>query len=221
MPPHGDLSGRMGAVSQEMTSTRAAPARVAPRLALALYLVAALLAALATFGVFNPGGYVVVAGLFDHPILFGVLVFALLGLACRVGPGPTWLRTMGFALAAVAAAGWASLGVLYLLVALVTPHGQVASERSPTGSLEFQVTEGAAMIDPVWELRVRRHAGLLSRQWSAGCLNGDDDNNSFRKAKWTGPESVAVTVGDGRVLQLHLDPATGRPLRSLVTGAGC
>jgi hypothetical protein len=39
--------------------------------------------------------------------------------------------------------------------------------------------------------------------------------------KWIGPESVAVTVADGRVLRVDLDPATGRPLQPVVTGAGC
>ena len=68
---------------------------------------------------------------------------------------------------------------------------------------------------------IRRQAGLLSKEWSAGCLNGDNPDDGFESAKWIGPESVAARVTDGRVLRVDLDPATGRPFRPVVTGAGC
>lgn len=102
-----------------------------------------------------------------------------------------------------------------------SPQHQIVRERAPAGPLELRVIEGAQLIDTTWELRVRRPAGLLSKEWSAGCLNGDDPADGFVGVKWIGPESVAVTVADGRVVRVDLDPATGRPLRPGVTGAGC
>lgn len=202
-----------------MTSANAAPARVAPMLALLFYSVAVLLAALATFGVLNPGGYVVVSVLFDHPFLFGVPLLAALGVACWVGPGPVAIRATGLVLGAVAAFGYAGFGALDWMAG--SQQHQILRERAPAGQLEFRVIEGAQIIDTVWELRVRRPAGLLSKEWRAGCLNGDNPDDGFVGVKWIGPESVAVTVADGRVLRVDLDPATGRPLRPVVTGAGC
>ena len=210
---------RIGRVSHAMISTSAAPARVSPRLALVFYSVAILLAALAMLGVFNPGGYVVVAVLFDHPFVFGVLVLAALAVACWVGPGPVAMRATGLTLGAVAAFGYAGFGALNWMSG--SPQHQIVTERAPAGQLEFRVIEGAQVIDTVWELRVRRPAGLLSKEWSAGCLNGDNPDDGFASVKWIDNHSIAVTVTDGRILRVDLDPATGRPLRPVVTGAGC
>lgn len=205
-----------------MTSVATVRARMARRPALLSCSLAVLLLALATLGVLNPGGSVAVSVLFDHPFLFGVAALALLGVACRVAQGlPTIVRASGLTVAVVAALIWAALGGLISMFVFGAPHDQIASERSTAGSLEFRVIEGAAVIDPVWILRVRHSAGLLTREWSAGCLNGDDPADSFVKVKWIGPERVAVTVEDGRVLNVDLDPATGRPARSVSTGVGC
>ena len=170
---------RIGRVSHAMISTSAAPARVSPRLALVFYSVAILLAALAMLGVFNPGGYVVVAVLFDHPFVFGVLVLAALAVACWVGPGPVAMRATGLTLGAVAAFGYAGFGALNWMSG--SPQHQIVTERAPAGQLEFRVIEGAQVIDTVWELRVRRPAGLLSKEWSAGCLNGDNPDDGVRE----------------------------------------
>jgi hypothetical protein len=206
-------------VSHEVIPASAGPARATPRLALAFYSVALLLTALATLGVFNPGGYVVVSVLFDHPFLFGVAVLAALGVACWVGPGLVAVRATGLVLAAVAGFGYATFGALNWMAG--SPQHEVVSQRGPAGQLEFRVIQGRQVIDTVWELRVRRPGGLLSKEWSAGCLNGDDPDDGFVAVKWIDPESVAVSVADGRVLRVDLDPATGRPLRPVVTGAGC
>lgn len=201
-----------------MTSVSAAPARVSPRLALVFYSVAVLLAALATLGVFNPGGYFVVSVLFDHPFLLGVFVLAALAVACWVGPGPVAMRATGLTLGVFAAFGYAGFGALNWMAG--SPQ-QIVGQRAPAGQLEFRVIEGAQVIDTVWELSVRRPAGLLSKEWSAGCLNGDNPDDGFASVKWIDNQTIAVTVTDGRVLRVDLDPATGRPLRPVVTGAGC
>lgn len=75
-----------------MTEGGTARPRVSATLALLFSSVAVLLLGLATLGVFNPLGHVVVSVLFDHPFLFGVPVLAVLGVACWVGPGPVAMR---------------------------------------------------------------------------------------------------------------------------------
>lgn len=186
-----------------------------------IYSVPVLLVALAAFGAANPGGYVVVAVLFDHPFLFGVAALGTLGTAFWVGPGPRAVRATGLALATVGAFGWAWVGGMSLMMFSISGRDQIVRESAPSGGLEVRVIEGAQLIDTVWELRVRRPAGLWTRDWSAGCLNGDNADNAFVSVKWNGPETLVIKVLDGRVLRVDLDPATGRPLRPVDTGAGC
>lgn len=202
-----------------MITASVAPARAAPRLALLFYSIAVLFAALATLGVFNPGGYVVVSVLFDHPYLFGVFVLSALGVAWWVGPGPVAIRATGLVLAVFSAFGYAGFGALNWMAG--SPGHQVVRERAPVGPLEVRVLQGSVVIDTVWRLKVRHPAGMLSKEWSAGCLNGDNPDDGFESVKWISAESILVTISDGRVLRVDLDPATGRPLQPVVTGAGC
>jgi hypothetical protein len=206
-------------VIREAAPAGATPGRLARRWSLLLYSVALLLVALAIWGVLNPGSYVVVSTLFDHPFLLGVPALALVSVACWVGPGPTAARATGLTLGALVAFGYGWFGGVNLMVS--SPPHQIVGAHAAAGQLELQVIEGARLVDTVWELRVRRTAGLLSQEWSAGCLNGDKPDDEFVAVKWTGPQSIAVAVADGRVLRVDLDPATGRPLRPVVTGAGC
>lgn len=100
-----------------MTAARSAPTRAArPRAAPLLCTVSVLLVSLATLGAVNPGGYVVVAVLFDHPFLFGVAALAILGMAFWVDPGPRAVRATGLALAALGAFGWAWVGGVSLMM---------------------------------------------------------------------------------------------------------
>jgi hypothetical protein len=206
-------------VSKELTPASATRLRLARRWSLMLYSLAVLLVALAIWGVLDPGGFVVVATLFAHPFLLGVPALALVSVACWVGPGPAWVRATGLMVGALVAFGYGWFGGVNLMSA--SPQHQIVGTRAADGGLELRVLEGAQVVDTVWELRVRRTAGLLSQEWSAGCLNGDKPDDAFVAVRWTGPASVAVAVADGRVLRVQLDPATGRPLRRVVTGAGC
>lgn len=190
-----------------------------PRLALLFYSGAALLVALAILGVFNPSGHVVISTLFDHPWAFGVFVLTALAVACWVGPGPVAVRATGLTLGAIAAFGCAGAGALNWMAG--GPGDQIVRERAPAGQSEVRVLERAVVVDTVWELRVRQPAGLLSKEWRAGCLNGDNPDDSFESVKWVGATRLEVLVADGRVLHVDLDPATGRPIRPVTTGGGC
>ena len=120
---------------------------------------------------------------------------------------------------AIAAFGWAGFGALNWLAG--SPGHQIVRERAQAGQLEVRVLERAVVVDTVWELRVRQPAGLLSKEWSAGCLNGDNPDDSFESVKWVGATRLEVLVADGRVLHVDLDPATGRPIGPVTTGVGC
>ena len=184
-----------------------------------LYSLAVLLVALAALVIGNPGGYLVVSALFAPPFL-GVPALA-----------PLWGGLLGRSRACRGAVdgagschrpGGLRLGMVRRpeLDGVLATGSDRAAER-PSGGLEVRVIGGALLIDTVWGLRVRRPAGLLTREWSAGFLNGDDPDNGFVSVRWNGPQTLVVTAQDGRVVRVDLDPATGRTLRLVVTGTGC
>lgn len=89
-------SGKLSPVSSKMTAVRSVSTRAARwQTAPLFYSASALLVALAAFGAANPGGYVMVAVLFDHPFPFGVAALGTLGVALWVGPGPRAMRATG------------------------------------------------------------------------------------------------------------------------------
>jgi hypothetical protein len=92
-----------------------------------------------------------------------------------------------------------------------------SSTRSPDGRFAAVVTEGAAMIDPTWHVTVHQNNGLISRQWSAGCLNGDDPANEFDTLTWTSPTTLEIRTWAGKRLQVHLD-RNGRPMNQVRAG---
>jgi hypothetical protein len=104
-----------------------------------------------------------------------------------------------------------------LVLAWVHPSERVDAVESPDARLTAVVTEGAAMIDPVWHLTVRQNRGLLSRQWDIGCLNGDDPANAYESLTWTSPTTIEVRTGGGERLPVDLAD-DGRPLDRVAVG---
>ena len=110
--------------------------------------------------------------------------------------------------------------VLIGLVALSVPWvgtGQVSAARSPDGRSTVVVTEALAVIDPVWEVRVRQNSGLLARQWYAGCVNGDDPNNTFKGIAWINDTTFEVLTDTGQPQRVSIDPA-GHAIGTVSTG---
>jgi hypothetical protein len=121
---------------------------------------------------------------------------------------------------------WVLTALLVLLVvgmgigALIALAGRVDeadAKESPDGRFTVVVAEGAAMIDPVWYITIHQNRGLLSRQWHAGCLNGDDPANEYDTVSWTGPNTVEVRTGGGQRLSVRL-AANGQPLNRVAAG---
>lgn len=150
----------------------------------------------------------------------------------RLVPSPAWFLLIAILLSASALwdqrRGHAAWGTPALTVALVVctaiaflsvraaDSDQVSSTTSPDGRFTVVVTEGAAMIDPLWNVTVRQNAGLTSRQWYAGCLNGDDPQYAYTDTVWTEPSTFEVVSDGGRRVRVRVDPS-GRPLDRVFT----
>jgi hypothetical protein len=115
----------------------------------------------------------------------------------------------------------ALVGVLVVLVAfgvytVRSGDASVTSVRSPDGRFTAVVTEGTAMIDPIWNMSVHQNAGLLSRKWTAGCVNGDDPTNAYESIAWVNNTTLEVRTESGQRIRVGID-ATGRPLNRVTT----
>ena len=77
------------------------------------------------------------------------------------------------------------------------------------------------MIDPAYVVTIRQSRGLLSRQWPAGCLDGDVPSDGYASMDWTSDRELSVRTVDGRVLSVRVDLGTGQPLNQVQTGSGC
>jgi hypothetical protein len=104
-----------------------------------------------------------------------------------------------------------------VLTVLVADLGE-SRYVSPDGSSVVVVTEGAAMIDPVWDLSVRQSSWLVARSWPVGCFNGDDPNNGFESIRWTSPTQLEATAGSGHKYVVTIDQSDSRPSRTISVG---
>ncbi|WP_432116390.1 hypothetical protein [Streptomyces sp. S1] len=166
------------------------------------------------------GGLLWVARLFDHPLLFGVLVAGLLAAALIVAVRHLVVRVLtGVALGLVLLASFP----FFLFGAF-----GAASETSDTAApgrddRSLVVEEGADMIDPLWWVYVDEGWGPTKQRWRVGHFNGDVAENALVEAAWDGPDRVRLVTGyaeDGteRVHLIDLDRQTGRPLRTVTLG---
>lgn len=149
-----------------------------------------------------------------HPLPFAAVGGAALALACVLGLRKPLIRWGGAAVcvlgaAAVAFAGW-------LATAFQSDLTVESRQPSPGASLELVVLSGSATFapDPVWELRVRTHQGLLSREYDLGCVNADV--LALNSIDWIGPRTVRVTLSGG-VVDIAVD-GDGRPDRTVDGG---
>ncbi|MFJ4340260.1 hypothetical protein [Streptomyces sp. NPDC088915] len=166
------------------------------------------------------GGLLWVARLFDHPLLFGLLVAGLLAAALIVAVRSLVVRVLtGVAL---------GLALLASFPFVLFGAFGAASETSDTAApgrddRSLVVEEGADMIDPLWWVYVDEGRGPLKQRWKVGYFNGDAAENALVEAVWEGPDRVRLVTGyaeDGteQVHLVDLDHETGRPLRTVTRG---
>lgn len=91
---------------------------------------------------------------------------------------------------------------------------------APGGAPHEAVAEEGGFLDPLWSVSVRQ-PGLLGREWSVGCVSGDDPADEVDRLVWRDAEHLEVRTLGGGTGVVTVDPATGEPTR--VTGGiwGC
>ncbi|MFD3942931.1 hypothetical protein [Streptomyces sp. NPDC058579] len=200
-----------------METTVRQPRKRARGLVLAAVLIS--LAELTGWWCSRDGGLRLVAQVFHHPLLFGVLVVGLLTAAVFVGVRSLVVRILtGIAagLAAVAAMPFFLFGLFGLT--------EETSDRTAPGLTDrhLVIEEGSDMIDPLWWVYVDEGWGPTQRRWKVGYFNGDDYTNGLYEAHWAGPNQIRLVTGDpaegSQVHLIDLDPETGKPLRTLTMG---
>ncbi|WP_241473396.1 hypothetical protein [Mycolicibacterium neoaurum] len=183
------------------------------RAALLLTIVGALLCAAAVGGFVFYRFYLLRPYLF-HPLAFAAAGGVALAVACVLGlrrPSVRWGGALVCVLGAgaVAFAGW-------FATAFQSDLTVDSRQAAPTGGMELVVLRGNALMapDPVWELRVRTDAGLLSREYDLGCVNAD--MVSLKGIGWAGPGVIRAVLSDG-IVDIAVDDA-GRPARTVDGG---
>ena len=75
----------------------------------------------------------------------------------------------------------------------------------------WQMVHEGGYFDPVYFLSIEQRAGVLSRSWYLGCLDGDHD--WIEEARWEAPGLFrARTSGEEAPIRIQVDLASGRPL---------
>lgn len=160
-------------------------------------------------------GYLILDGVTGHVSSAVLLTLALFLLAACLAPvRGGWRNAARGIVATCFAVLWLGAAMLSVLVADFGESRHV----SPDGRSVLVVTEGAAMIDPVWDLSVRQSSWLVARSWPVGCFNGDDPSNAFESVRWISPTQVEATDGSGRKYLVTIEARDSRPTRTISVG---
>jgi len=89
---------------------------------------------------------------------------------------------------------------------------------SPDGRSVLVVTEGADVIDPLWNLSVRQPSTFVARTWEVGCFNGDDPDNSLVSVAWISPTQIEAVAESGNRYLITVDPSDARPSQTISVG---
>ncbi|MGW0163330.1 hypothetical protein ACWDUN_28815 [Mycobacterium sp. NPDC003323] len=183
------------------------------RTALILTIIGALLCAAAVGGFVFYRFYLLRPYLF-HPLAFAAVGGVALAAACVLGLRKRALRWGGALLCALGAAAVAFAG--WFATTFQSELSVQSRQDAPGGGMELVVFTGSATFapDPIWELRIRTDAGLLSREYDLGCVNADVV--SLNGIGWVGPRVIRVVLSNG-IVDIAVDDA-GRPDRTVDGG---
>ncbi|MFG2760448.1 hypothetical protein [Streptomyces wuyuanensis] len=164
------------------------------------------------------GGSLVVAQVLHHPVLFGSLALAALAAAVTVGVPTLLFRSLVLVTAAL-------IGIVAAVPVLLlagTGRELTMTEAAPSRSdRHLVVEERAAVIDPLWWVRVDEGFGLTKRRWQVGYFNGDASTDGLVEVSWAGPDRVLLVTGgegDTQVQLVALASESGEPSRTLSRG---
>lgn len=153
---------------------------------------------------------VAVRSLLGHPFWFGLGALALVTIAVA----SLVVSRSGRVAVAIAASLLALLWALaWFLLGFVFGNFELTDRRPApgSGSLEVRIEDGAAAVDPLWRFSVRRWAGMRTRDWAVGCVNGDDPDDSYAGMKWIDEDTFVVETNDARSFTVNVNPDTGEP----------
>ncbi|WP_055600083.1 hypothetical protein [Streptomyces aureus] len=158
-------------------------------------------------------GLLVLTGAFEYRWQSFLVAVALFGAATRLlARGAVRRRVLAVCAFAAVTAVWFRM-VLFPM--LSTDWEETGRTAAPDGADRYVVVEeGSDMIDPLWRVSVVDGSGLTARHWTVATFNGDA-GGVLAKLAWSGPDTLALTTGEGQVTTVRLDPGTGKPDREL------
>ncbi|MER5966244.1 hypothetical protein [Streptomyces sp. NPDC002057] len=159
-------------------------------------------------------GLLVLTGAFEYRWPSFLVAVALFGAAGRLlARGALRRRVLAVCAVAAVATLWFRAVLFPMLSAGWEETGRTAA---PDGVDRYVVVEeGSAMIDPLWRVSVVDGSGLTALRWTVGTFNGDAADGVLGNVAWSGPDTLVLTTGEGKVTTVRLDPTTGKPEREL------
>ncbi len=94
---------------------------------------------------------------------------------------PQWLRVVALTSCLTVGLAWGTLGLYVAPVLAGETLAVVAAPDGPGVDYEVVVREGSdGWLDPAWDLTIRQRSGLFAREWTLGCISGDDPHRHDR-----------------------------------------
>lgn len=161
----------------------------------------ALLAIAIAGAISEAAGYLLVDAVTSHRhalvlcALVAGLVAAMTWPSRKGGPAiARGILVAGLVVALMGGATWASL------------MSGFAESRyaSPDGRHILVVSEGAAMIDPLWDLSVQESSWVLARTVPLACFNGDAPGDALASVSWVDDTTVEAVAGSGEVHRMTI-----------------
>ncbi|HEY3140180.1 MAG TPA: hypothetical protein VGJ86_03575 [Acidimicrobiales bacterium] len=173
--------------------------------------VVAVLAAIAPFiGAWNPGNFVVVDRLFDHPTLGGCIAVAALVVVWHETVMRERLRPVGFVVLTLAGLAWLALGILVKISLAESRETSVAD--NPANDVQLRITDAKYDFGKqIWHVSLYASRGITSRENHVAVLDVVEDDApgilpSIVTARFTGADEVEVLVEDQVAYRLRFDP---------------
>ena len=75
---------------------------------------------------------------------------------------------------------------------------------SPDGRYILVVSEGAAMIDPLWDLSVQDSSWAFARTMPLACFNGDAPGDALESVSWADDTTIEAVASSGEVHRITI-----------------
>lgn len=212
MPPlHGAL-----VITPAVQSSSERPGADRRRVSLIFALASVALLALAIGGAISEAaGYLLVDAVTGHrlALVLGALVAGLAAAIARPvrrgGPGfARGLLVAGLVVGLLAGTAWAAL-----------MSGLAESDyASPDGRYVLVVSEGVAMIDPLWDVSLQESSWVVARTVPLACFNGDAPGNALASVAWVDDTTIEAVTDSGAVHRISINDWPSSPMPFVSVG---